>query len=161
PPWIRRERGDVARRSPRRAWRSERGRPPLSSRRNLAGDVLGDGGRRILLDRPERCSTDGGARGRARLERAVSPAAWRGGAPVAERARLQARGRGLAAAELADPIPAARWSAVAAAMALRLLRAVAPDAVVQRHELEMTVNAIAAMAGAGAHDESRRIHALA
>jgi hypothetical protein len=86
--------------------------------------------------------------------------AWREGRGIVASEMLSAMGPGLSPREGAPFVPAARWSEVVAAIAVRLLRAISPLAGMQDHEREMLVHSIAAMATGGEHDEERKIMAL-
>jgi len=87
--------------------------------------------------------------------------AWREGKGIGEADLLAAMGPGLAPSATAQVVPTARFSEVAAAIAARLVRAIAVASPgIAEHELQMLVHAIAAMAIGGEHDEERRIAAL-
>jgi hypothetical protein len=87
--------------------------------------------------------------------------AWREGKGVCEADLLAAMGPGLARSSTEEVVPAARFSEVIAAIAARLVRALAaaPSGMAE-HEIEMLIHAIAAMVIGGEHDEERKIAAF-
>ncbi len=86
--------------------------------------------------------------------------AWRGGKGIKPDELLGVMGPGLAPGSEAPFVPAARWSEVIAAIAVRLLRAVSEVRPFQEREADVLVRCARIMAAGSEHDAGRYASAL-